>query len=245
MKNNHAFVSLLVAFASLATGCAESSSIENAPIETRVVGNLATPNTDTPKSITSRAKRSAPAQSVLFPRQATPFGTTYEEYAAEWWQWAMAIPRSENPILGGPCELNQSGEVFFLAGTNGANTVRSCTMPVGKGIFFPLVNVEYVSCPEFGGLYDYYSCEDSMNTDLLHEWASQWVGVDHTLLLEVDGVRVDNLDEYRAASEAYSETSPADFDQMAYPSPCNGPIRENQCARLECLYRRRSRRIRA
>src|SRR6266404_1942081 len=38
----------------------------------------------------------------------------------EWWQWALSIPASQNPLLdttGDKCMVGQRGPIWFLAGT--------------------------------------------------------------------------------------------------------------------------------
>ena len=64
--------------------------------------------------------------------------------ATSWWQWALETPASENPLTdttGQFAAVNQSGRVWFLAGNPGGTTVRTITVPSGKALFFPIVNV--------------------------------------------------------------------------------------------------------
>jgi len=64
--------------------------------------------------------------------------------ATGWWQWALETPASENPLTdttGQFAAVNQSGRVWFLAGNSGGTTVRTITVPSGKALFFPIVNV--------------------------------------------------------------------------------------------------------
>ncbi len=77
----------------------------------------------------------------VFPITDAPYGQTYGEWAAAWWQWALAqvVP----PMLdetGEQCGDGQSGPVWFLAGTFGGHAERSCTVPADKAIFFPIMN---------------------------------------------------------------------------------------------------------
>jgi hypothetical protein len=228
MQNNIVLVSLLAATAPFVSACVEATPSEIAPAAAVAFGELSTPVSTTANAPAAKAKSSAPTQAFLFPRDATPFGVSYEDWAAAWWQWAVAIPKDENPMLGGPCELHQSGKVFFLAGTTGGNDIRSCTIPAGKGIFFPLVNVMYKSCPEYGGQFEGYTCEDATSEDLLHQGATEYMGYESTLLLEIDGVSVEGLDAYRAHSDTFVETSPTDVSARVFPF-CAGPIEENPC----------------
>ena len=79
------------------------------------------------------------------------YGKTYGEWAAEWWKWALSFPADINPIAdetGELCDMGQSGPVWFLAGTFGLTGVeRECTIPAGKAIFYPLINITWVDAP--------------------------------------------------------------------------------------------------
>lgn len=71
------------------------------------------------------------------------YGATYGEFSARWWQWLLSIPRPGNPNLdssGANCAIGQVDDVWFLAGTFGGTVVRSCVVPAGKPLFFPLIN---------------------------------------------------------------------------------------------------------
>jgi hypothetical protein len=35
----------------------------------------------------------------VLPLDSSPFGNTYGEWSARWWQWVMAIPAATNPNL--------------------------------------------------------------------------------------------------------------------------------------------------
>jgi hypothetical protein len=68
---------------------------------------------------------------------------TYEQLSARWTQWAMSNPWSTGPIndpTGAACAMGQDGLVWLLAGTNGGDATRECTVPSLQPIFFPLVN---------------------------------------------------------------------------------------------------------
>ena len=86
---------------------------------------------------------SALAQLVL-PPDSVVYGRTYGEWSAEWWQWAFSIPVATHPLFDkGDCSVGQSGPVWFLGGSFVSNTdVRSCTVPAGKMLFFPILNGE-------------------------------------------------------------------------------------------------------
>jgi hypothetical protein len=78
---------------------------------------------------------------------------TAAELAAAWTQWAYSKPVNQNsPLIGGGQDYNQArcdgtpvsptqGKQWFLAGTTtGDPVVRTCTMPVGTHLFFPVVS---------------------------------------------------------------------------------------------------------
>lgn len=76
---------------------------------------------------------------------------SYADLGAQWWQWALQAPATDTPLFddGTNCRVGQEGPVWFLAGTLGfgdINTVaeRSCDVPVGKAIFFPVINAAYL-----------------------------------------------------------------------------------------------------
>jgi hypothetical protein len=80
-------------------------------------------------------------------------GSTYGEWAAEWWIWATAGPDGENAVqdtTGEFCGANQpDGKVWFLAGTFGeADVERDCTIPADKALFYPLLNSVWIDCPD-------------------------------------------------------------------------------------------------
>lgn len=71
---------------------------------------------------------------------------TYGSWTVKWWRWALETPMAANPVLdetGQFANINQTGPVWFLAGTVGdLNRVadRKCTIPKGNAILFPVIN---------------------------------------------------------------------------------------------------------
>ena len=66
----------------------------------------------------------------------------YAQLTAEWWQWGF---ESGEDVIGDPtgefCDVNQpKGNIWFLAGNRGGTTERTCTIPEGKHLFFPVLN---------------------------------------------------------------------------------------------------------
>jgi hypothetical protein len=81
-----------------------------------------------------------PASTVLA-RNST---ASFTQLTPEWWQWALAIPPSANPLLdttGDNCMVGQHGSTWFLAGSWTAGPVtRDCDIPQGAALFFPVIN---------------------------------------------------------------------------------------------------------
>jgi hypothetical protein len=79
----------------------------------------------------------------VFAPQVRPFGLTYGQWAAQWWRWGLSQPGAA-PLVdasGAHCADGQAGPVWFLAGSFAPGAViRSCTVPAGKALLFPVVN---------------------------------------------------------------------------------------------------------
>jgi hypothetical protein len=143
---------------------------------------------------------------VVFPPNSHPYGLTYGQWSTEWWQWAVSIPSSNSPITdttGENCDVNQQGKVWFLAGTTGnpinKPVMRTCTIPVGKAILFPIINGE---CSTAEGNGD-------TEAELRACAKSQMDGVTF-LQASIDGVPLKNLKMFRAVSPLYKFTAVED-----------------------------------
>jgi hypothetical protein len=78
------------------------------------------------------------------------------ELAAAWWQWALSKPAADNPLFEGDPNYSDAqcngepvtatpDETWFLAGLAGTAAVeRTCTMPAGSQLFFPVVTQVFV-----------------------------------------------------------------------------------------------------
>lgn len=136
----------------------------------------------------------------VIPRRATPFKTSYEELAAASWERAFGIPAAENPVAdttGEFCDRGQSGKVWFLAGTFGGFVDRSCTVPAGKAILFPLLNA-VVFCPLPGETVD--DLRDQVNELIDVPLSEGTVELEAT----IDGVPIENLFDFRAESPPFT-----------------------------------------
>src|SRR5262245_59764128 len=84
-------------------------------------------------------------------------GGKYGNLTARWWQWVYAQPAVDtggtntNPVLdttgahataGQEHGIGPGNKFFFLPGTFGGDVTRTVTVPRGKALFFPLLNIE-------------------------------------------------------------------------------------------------------
>jgi hypothetical protein len=152
------------------------------------------------------------------PIDSFPLGKTYEDWAAEWRIWSLGTPTIDpnatkispyNPVLGGPCEIGQSGDskVWFLAGANGNTTgtvFRTCTVPKDTSLFFPLINWGYVAF-----LNDH---PDNRLLSLVRSWSRCAVPGDPVTFasVTVDGIAVKNPSKYYVESSFYELKMPVD-----------------------------------
>jgi hypothetical protein len=150
-------------------------------------------------SITGFGPSAARAQ-ALVPPNAASFPLTYGDWGARWTEWVMGIPATENPVndtTGAQCGLGQWGPVFFLVGTTGSGPLtRSCTVPSGLALFFPLIT-SVCAIPEDGSTRAAIQsvCAGGI-IDLVDK---------SSLRLTIDGRSVQNLADARA-SEFFSFT---------------------------------------
>ncbi len=78
-------------------------------------------------------------------------GDSLRELSAQWWQWAFSIPTPSNPLVdptGANCMVGQRGPVWFLAGSLDGGTIRrTCAVPEGVALFFPVMNSFNINTP--------------------------------------------------------------------------------------------------
>ena len=153
-------------------------------------------------------------ESYLLPPDQPVAGASQEDWSRVWWQWAATFQRYESPIAdptGELCANNQSGDVWFLAGTYGsARTIRTCTVPRGKYLFFPIVN--YVVMPNST---QNLSCASAIGT------AARMTDDLLKILLEVDGKPYEGLVAHRLATECFDLGALAPPLHL-YPAAANG-----------------------
>jgi hypothetical protein len=142
----------------------------------------------------------------VLPPNAHPHGRSYGEWAAAWWQWALAIPVDQSPLAGDgavDCSYAQSGNVWFIGGFIGTplqldpdsflgQATRACSVPTGVMLFFPVLNYEGSTEEGDGDTFE----ELAANTT----WAINHVTA---MAATVDGRPIHNLAEYRVQSPLF------------------------------------------
>lgn len=115
------------------------------------------------------------------------------QLAAEWWQWAESVPAGKSPIqdeTGADCAQDQQGPVWFLAGGYGSSKIhRVCSVPEGKALFFPLINMVYF--PNQYSVSGHFTCEDAE----IYSALDNDTAID--LFASVDGIQIDDLKRFR------------------------------------------------
>jgi hypothetical protein len=161
--------------------------------------------------------------------QTEPYGMTYGEWSAKWWQWTMAFPSNADPASNtAPPDSAQSGKVWFLATAHGSVTVggsatvtRSLTVPNGKALFFPMLAVidDNTGCPT-------YNNPLLTAGQLAAQAADIFTAVSKTTCT-IDGVAVPGLDDpqhtlYRVQSPAFTYTVASHNNLLAaiFDGPC-------------------------
>jgi hypothetical protein len=147
-------------------------------------------------------------------------GTSQADWSEAWWQWAGSFDRTDSPVAdrtGADCHLKQKGAVWFLAGTYGTQrTIRTCKIPRDKYLFFPLINYVVMPSPETS------SCGARCCASFART-AKSITDEPFNLVLEVDGIRVDDLVRYRqATTQCFDLGALAEPKYRIFPSAGNG-----------------------
>lgn len=155
-------------------------------------------------------------ESPLLPATAAVAGVSQQDWSRRWWEWAGSFDREESPVAdrtGALCGVGQSGPVWFLAGTYGTRrTIRTCRVPQGKHLFFPLIN--YVVARGAGSGSD---CEELTQT------AARITDRAAALVLEIDGVRHEDLEQHRLATDGCFDLGARTPERFRiYPTAADG-----------------------
>jgi hypothetical protein len=131
---------------------------------------------------------------------SSPYGISYAEWTARWWQWILSIPKQTNPVYdktGNNFIVNETHPVCFLPGSIDV-AVRNCTIPEGKAILLPTIN--------YGAtLADEPKIKSEFELQML---AKREIDVVSDLQVNIDGTNLDKLEICRVRSSAFDVVLP-------------------------------------
>ncbi|MCL4788714.1 MAG: hypothetical protein KJ070_18290 [Verrucomicrobia bacterium] len=135
----------------------------------------------------------------ILPPHSHPFGKSYGEWSANWWQWLMEHPIEGHPGVDGPdfdVRSGQHGKVWFLSSPFGT-VERTVQIPTGKALFIGLLNAEASDLEDLG------------NTEAEQREIADWLA-DHIaeVSCSVDGKPVKHIERFRVQSPQFSFTAP-------------------------------------
>ena len=126
------------------------------------------------------------------------------QLGTEWWQQVISIPAASNPLLdetGASCPIGQHGDIWFLHGSVGSPLgspiERQCTIPTGKRIFLPIINLICIPFPDETIQQNARACKEAIDA------------VDFTSL-EIDGRARNQLIERARDRRGFDVTAPDD-----------------------------------
>jgi hypothetical protein len=161
---------------------------------------------------------------MVFPPNAAPYGTSMEDWAARWWQWAHEAPRSVSPLLGHDCHYDQTEDVFFLAGNSGGVETRSCALTERKPLLFPIVNTV---CVASAGMKSCTYTDPNMLAACAgraYDSPNYHVQIE----AELDGRSIPMLEDHRVKTyEPFYWTAPSDPAEYLHPGVA--PFGPNIC----------------
>ena len=147
------------------------------------------------------ALRSSAAETVI-PPSDLPYGLSYEEWSAKWWQWYMGLETNHIENVGNPdiCS-GPASHVRFLYGAPATTTAtRHVIIGPDISLFFPIVGfiADNTACPvsDFGT-----NTPAQLEAELTGAWSTISL-----LTCTIDGVAVDGLDN--PATSIYNVVSP-------------------------------------
>ena len=147
------------------------------------------------------------------------YGASFARWSQRWWQWAYELPATNHPLLdpvGTNAAVGQTDPVWFLGSEfcslyepcDGVAT-REITIPAGKALFFPLVNVSWTNqeCVEPDTTLTYTELR-KLSADTVEGATDIFLSIDGDVV--VDSPTFLGAQIYRAQTEEFSYHVPAD-----------------------------------
>jgi hypothetical protein len=173
-------MTMLLALVLVLAGCSEDTRQPTAP-------------PDAPSDIALDKNAPGSLNPHVIPPHARPHGKSYSEWSALWWGWLWSAPYDVNPGLdetGENISYGQSGNVWFLAPAYfGTDWVRSANIPSGTMLFVDIA--AYFGATIIG---------DGDDEAEIRAVLTPLVDAITDIVFEVDGLRLENLEDFRVQS---------------------------------------------
>ena len=137
-----------------------------------------------------------------YSRSTYPLGRPWHEWVRLWWEWCYSGSIEDSPAAdesGKSCSKSQIHDrVWFLAGTFGGKAERTCSIPHGRSIFFPVLN----------DLISFATDQKLKTEEELASYARADLNSTTTLWVRIDGLPLVDLEKYRVSSPLFDITLP-------------------------------------
>lgn len=154
--------------------------------------------------LTTVSGASASSGFDVYPSDSSPNGTEYGEWTGRWWDWFIGMPDDvDHPLndrTGEQCNRNQEylPSVWFGIGGSTVPVERSCNIPEGAEILIPII-INECSTAEDPTL---------ITEDQLRACAEDNANFFTNMAVTIDGVPLQNIDEYYIVSPMFNTTFP-------------------------------------
>jgi hypothetical protein len=156
-------------------------------------------------SATEAVARHRPDRSLVFDRDARPYGISMERWGELMWKWIFRQPAAANPLLdltGDDCGVDQAGPVWFLPSIVPGGSVfhgeRTCTIPPHKALLVQTDSLlNEFPCPDPA----FKPAPGQSLFDFLSALTTEFIDSVDLLELSIDGVAQPNMLDYRFASK--------------------------------------------
>jgi hypothetical protein len=167
----------------------------------------------------NKSDNNAPIQSSLaYAPGDMVAGKSIAAWTIDWWRWAYSLSCTNSAFIdptGAHQMLNQSGSVFYLAGTVGDTQTRSVTIPSGKNILIPIINYQAdYPCPDTS----FHPAAGETLEHFLTQITKANIDIADIRTFTIDGIDFTDLASYRAASGMFTFTG--DISLKSCADPC-------------------------
>lgn len=140
---------------------------------------------------------------ILYSKDSSPYGISYGDWIATWWQWNIGIAPAQHPrdhFSPQTCTTDQAGPVWLLPDILSGKEERTCTIPHGKAILVPLLT----------GMCDDDNTDPNVKTDEGLRNCAMAGNEYGVLSASLDGSKLQDLNQYRTQTSFFNLTVPKD-----------------------------------